>query len=323
MIEQRLLGKILAWNKAKMAMAYSMLNQTIMIRRRTLIFFFAFTCNFLSLQAAEQAVAEWDFKFKENLLWVDAKIGKSKDLKFILDSACTDYVLDSEAAKRLQIQIGQADQTVRRLDGTEKQGLTPDLQMEVGSIRFQGINFVVVPLNKSTPDLQPIDGILGSPLFKKFLVQIDYQNLKIRLFNKDSPPQLADAIEVKLHQDDGLVGIKLADSKGNLGKFVVDTGSIHGVIISPHATSNFVKQKGGSCCKIRAGGEIDATYCSGTCWKLGSIPVSDLQTFYCQPPGAGLLACREWSGTLGNGFLSKFKVTFDYSAKKLYLQSAI
>lgn len=273
------------------------------------------------MQAAEQAVAEWDFQFKENLLWIKVKVG-AKNLKFILDSGCTDYVLDSNAAKRLDIVAGPTTQVVRRMDQTEKQGLTPALQMQVDNILFQDISFVVVPLNKSTPDLQQIDGILGAPLFKRFLVQIDYQNLKIRLFNKDAPPQLENAIEVKLHQNEGLVGVNLADSSGNFGKFVVDTGSSRSVIVSPHATQTFAAMKGGTCCKIRAGGEIDALCCSGTCWKLGSISVSDLQTFYCQSPGGGLLACREWSGTIGNGFLSKFKVTFDCAAGKLYLQSA-
>jgi hypothetical protein len=192
--------------------------------------------------------------------------------------------------------------------------------MEVGNVLFQDVNFVVVPLNKSTPDLQQIDGILGAPLFKKFLVQIDYQTLKIRLFHKDSPPRLENAIEVKLHQSDGLVGVKLEDLSGKSGKFVIDTGSSRTVIVSPHAIKDFAAVEGGTCCKIRAGGEIDALCCSGTCWKLGSVSITELQTFYCQPPGAGLLACREWSGTIGNGLLSKFKVTFDCAAGKIYLQ---
>jgi hypothetical protein len=258
-------------------------------------------------------------RFKENLLWVKVRL-QNENLIFILDSGCTDDALDSDTAKRLNVRIGGSERLVRRADRIEERNLTSALPMEINDVSFQNVKFVVLPLNQSTPDRRRIDGILGAPLFEKFLVQIDYLNLKIKLFSRTSPPDLDEAMEVKLHSHNDLMGIKLADKQGNKGAFVVDTGSSHGVIVSPHATENFIAIEGGTPRTLYAGGEIQARCCSETCWKIDSFHVSDLETLYCQPPGRGLLAAPQWSGIIGNGFLSKFTITFDSAGKKIFLE---
>jgi len=284
-----------------------------------ILFLFGYIVSSFVVQASPQPIAQWDFEYKENLVWVNVQ-AEEKDFKFILDSGCTDYVLDSDAASQLRATVGNTDRMVRRTDKVEKQALTSPMQMDIENMQFRDIQFLVVPLNQSIPNLQKIDGILGGPLFKQFLVQIDYDQLKIRLFTKDSPPSLEKAIEVPLHLKEGLIGIKLKDSKGNDGNFVLDTGSIHGLIISPHASTNFAIKTSDKFRILHAGGDIKARYCSNAFWKIGSMPISGLETLCCEPPTQGLLASPKWAGILGNGFLSRFNVTFDCGSQKLFLQ---
>jgi len=290
---------------------------------------FRFTLAFLvvlatgrSLSQAEESLQpldEWNFKLIENLIWIRVKSETGAPLDFILDSASTSHVIDSETAARLDLPKGNEEITVRRTDCFENHSTTAPLTLAVDNTRLARTPLVVLPLNNPSSRQKHIDGILGSPLFEKYLVQIDYQESKIRLFSRDALPQFHPAVQHKLHSSDGLMGISLADASGRQGIFVVDTGSSLGVVVSSHATG-FAFQGKPSVRTILAGGKISTLCYPETSWRVGDRTVS-LETLCCKEAASGLLSDSRWSGTIGNRFLANFKVTFDWLSQRVFLQS--
>jgi len=277
-----------------------------------------------SLHAAQnqQPLAVWDFEFNENLIWVKVNVGSGAPLLFILDSASTSHVIDSGVAHRLDLAESEEKILVRRTDSFEERHTTLPINLNIGNVRLAQAPLLILPLKELTSGRRKIDGILGLPLFENFRVQIDYKASKIRLFSRKSPQNVNGAIAMQLRSNDGVVGMNLRNSSGQEGMFVLDTGCSQGIVVSSHATSHFRTPEHSFSRTLCAGGEIPARCCKETSWTVGTKMIHRLETLFCKQASDGLLADAQWSGLVGNRFLSNFTVTFDWSARQVFLQPA-
>ena len=267
--------------------------------------------------APSKPVAEWNFKFQDNLIWIEVGVDGSRPLRFILDSASTHHVISTDAAEKLGLSTGADTVLVRRTDAVQEQSTTAPVELKVGgAFALKNVSLLVVPLNG-------IDGIIGLPVFERYLVEIDYAGSKVRLFDPNGPR--SDRGEsVKLQTRDGLCGIRLADSTGNSGVFVLDTGCSSGLLLSRHASSlfEFCRAYPPEAHVLYAGGDIPGRRYRQTSWQLGSQTVPGVETVVCSKATDGLLADSQWAGLVGNGFLAKFKVTFDFPGHRMFLEPA-
>lgn len=271
--------------------------------------------------AANLPLAEWNFEQHEGLIWIRADID-GQPLNFILDSASTMHVIDSTVAARLGLPSSDDQISVRRTGHCEGCCLTSAVDLKIGEIRLGQTPLLSMPLNEASSKQKRIDGIIGSPLFEHYQVQIDYKKSKIRLFSKGIAQKHDSAIAIPLQTSDGLVGLSLRDKSGREGVFVLDTGSTQGVLVSPHAVRNFAVKGPSQNRSVDAGGIMQTCCYPRTTWMIGPQLVAHLETMLCRLPAEGLLADDRWSGIVGNRFLSNFKVTFDLSAGCVLLEPA-
>lgn len=265
---------------------------------------------------------EWDFKLREGLIWVDVQINGSKPLHFLLDSAATSHVVDSKTAADLDLDLSDKTIEVRRTDSNAEHLLTQPVTLSVGPKHLPSAPLLVMPLNQPGCECARIDGILGLPLFEKFLVQIDYQMSKIRLLPRAERAGLKETSAVPLVIQEGLAGIRLADSRGRHGLFVVDTGFSRGIAVGTHARQAFAKGSQPRQSVLYAGGEIPVTFYDRTTWKIGNRTVQGVEAAFCKELAAGLLADSRWAGLVGNDFLARFTVTFDLPGHRMFLEPA-
>ena len=273
-------------------------------------------------EGTDSALAEWKFEYRENLIWIQADLGAGRPLNFILDSASTMHVIDSETAARLNLPVSDEKIAVRRTDRFEHQNVTAPLNLKIGGAQIGKVPLLILPLNRTASGTNRIDGIIGSPLFENFMVQIDYKNSKIRLLPLAERGKFNESPAVPLVMQEDLAGIRLADCCNYEGLFVVDTGFSRGVAVAAHARMTFAKNGQPRQSVLYAGGQIPVTFYGRTSWKIGNQTVDGIEAAFCKELAGGLLSDSQWTGLVGNDFLSKFRVTFDLPGRRLYLEPA-
>jgi len=266
--------------------------------------------------------AEWDFRLHNGLIVVDVRIDGSEPLHFLLDSAATCHVVDSKTAAKLDLALAGEMVEVRRTDTDGEHSMTQPVTLSVNSMQLARAPLLVMPLNHPGCECSRIDGILGLPLFNNFLVQVDYRTSKIRLLPLAARAAFKENTAVPLIIQEDLAGVRLTDSRGHQGIFVVDTGFSRGIAVGTHARQVFAKGSQPRQSVLHAGGNIPVTFYRRTSWKIGNHTVKEVEAAFCKKLASGLLADSQWAGLVGNDFLAKFTVTFDLPDHRMFLEPA-
>jgi predicted aspartyl protease len=271
---------------------------------------------FIAVFAAitDAAAGEWSFDYREGLIWVDVRVNGSAPLKFIVDSAATHHVISSSAARRLGLATSDETLIVRRTDSVEEQAVTEPVKLSAGDWTAENSSLLILPL-------EGINGIIGLSLLEEHVVQIDYAASTIRLLDR-APAAVKGTCVVPLRVRDHLMGIRLADSTGKPGWFVLDTGCSSAILMSSQASERFgfCRGCGAEAHVLYASGKIETQRFRRTRWRIGDFVIADVEAVVSAGRSRGLLADRGWAGIVGNGLLSRFKVTLDFSRQKLLLE---
>jgi hypothetical protein len=254
----------------------------------------------------------------EGLAFVKGKV-QDLDVWFLLDTASA-CVLSQKIAEKL----GLSAQEGSRASGTEES--RPARPLPGVTVAFPGVAATLSSL--SSLDLEPfqmalghrVDGILGAPFFTSFVVELDYTRATVAL----SDPKAyrfagrGTAIPAKL---EGILG--LPGNPPIPGSFLIDTGVDNALILfSPFVASHGL-----------LGGEPKITPEAGLQTGGGNLEAVvraeklELGPFTFREPvvqlsrsAKGLLADSKHAGLIGGAVLARFRVTFDLSHNRLWLE---
>jgi hypothetical protein len=263
------------------------------------------------------------------LVFVNVSINGTP-MSFIVDTGAEATVLNASRVAKLGLSAvgtfatgaGGGDVVLTCLQG---------VTTEVGEGAVDALSIVAVPLDHLEAPLQrPLDGILGYDFLSRFVIEIDYTNQSMRMFDRASYHHTGAGKPVAVTLEDGTpfldAAIELPDGKTITGHYVLDTGCLcdvqmftpfvdkHGLLAAfPHAKqAGFSSGAGGVTHEVTA--TIPALHVGGEIIKDPRADFArDTQGASADPESAGLIGSLTWK---------RFVLVLDYKHQQVYLDPA-
>ena len=266
------------------------------------------TCLLVQARAQPQSLAEVPISYSGGLLWVRLSIPQSSEpLNFLLDSGAATSVLTSQTAQRLGIKLLQ-HVSVRGV-GTQTVGYwTEPLNASIAGVRLSQ-KFLAVDLQElSAACGQHVDGLLGADFFRSRVVQIDYAAERVRLLASSPASTTGQILPLRVRPNALCLPIRVNGGGPRWAR--LDTGcatALHWVCAERPSPS--------STCQFSIGLTGISTPVVQTTVALGTERCEDVPTGLHQRE----IFTGE-SGLLGNGLLSRYRVTIDAPRGRVVLE---
>jgi hypothetical protein len=290
------------------------------------------------------------FKLFNNHIYLQARINHSKPLWFVLDTGAGD-ILDPKHAKSLNLVLYSSGPTSGSGEGLQDAAITKNVSFQIQNKNFTQAEVAVIALQEvedcankiavdstgkitvlentpgDTDQYQPMDGVLGFGFFKNFVVEINYNQQFLTLYDPATYHYQGNGkvIPIVINGNHIFINasVKKTDGVDINGRFMIDTGLMLAVTLNtafieknnllppPGQTTAF------SICGL--GGTSKA--------QMGTLPGLFFQHIYIDKPRTlfsqatgGVLSSTEFDGLIGNAILRRFKVIFDYSNKQMIVE---
>ena len=150
-------------------------------------------------------MVEISFDFSQGVILLDVDYGGTRPVKVVLDTGDADSLLDLDAARAigLPLEVSQM-KSFQSGDNAVTFFKTDPPRARLGAAEFSGAGLIVMPSTaKNLLDDSGIrcEGTLGYECFKGRVVQIDYPERKLRLFNaapKGDPHAAAEGADLPI-----------------------------------------------------------------------------------------------------------------------------
>lgn len=252
-------------------------------------------------------------------------------LNFLFDSGAGTALLDSAVAARIF-----KDRTFGQVDATGAGGAThmqvlDNESLDVGGLRIDSINFLVNNLrNLSAMVGRKLDGIIGYDLLKKYVTRIDLDRQTLTLYSdiqnlkeeKGRPLAFEYSPEISFLPRINCSFTTLAGQQYS-GWFFLDSGAgLTTLLNTPFVDAHKLLTTSGKTLQLKTVGMTGSSdrYLArvkdfGFCgYVFKDVPVSLSQV------SSGVSSMENYAGLLGNEFLFRFNMTFDYPHDAIYLQ---
>ncbi|MEA2787571.1 MAG: hypothetical protein QOF71_3675 [Candidatus Eremiobacteraeota bacterium] len=257
--------------------------------------------------AADRPVAVIPFTDNGTLVSLHVRIGRSAPRVFSLDSGASASVIDTATARELHLRAAGFRLGTGAGAGKVRFAIFKDVSLSLGGARWTAPRAYGIALNAVGTALHE-DGLAGSDLFFRYVVDIDYARHRLSLYEPKTFRYAGAGTTIPLtitkHVPHAAVTIKVRGRPPQVRQLLIDSGSEDMVDDAVIATSTAPKQ-------------VISTSGLGRSVRAYSGPVDWARI--------GGFTVRRLSGTsggvplLGSGVLRNFHVTFDYSRKRMYL----
>jgi len=273
-------------------------------------------------------VAEIPFHAAGSQILLPVRIASSDTLWFILDTGAEGGVVNQARAEQLGLKVTGENQS-RGAGGTVTARQLGPLDLEVGPVRMHVDHYGSIPLTGLPQRMgHVIDGIVGSELFRRYVVEIDYAAQIVRLHEPKTFDYRGHGQELPLTYTNNhpytKARIVLSDGRKLEGRFVIDSGSSQGIILlTEFATRNHVSEtvtKTVPVAGLGVGGEVSSKLGRLPAVELGSLRLGSPLVSLPPPVKGGQFAASGNAGNLGGAILKKFHCYFDYSRDRLILE---
>lgn len=203
-------------------------------------------------------------------------------------------------------------------------GLVRAQTLRLGAAVINDPVFLVVGLGNVLPKIDGthFDGLLGSQIFRRFNITINYASRTLQLAEPEKFKPPVDSKAIPFESDQGLpvvsgtldgLPVRLSVDTGSRESLIMNTPFVHkhGLIARYHAAAGAVTGWG-------IGGPTFGRPVRFGSLQLGPYQIDSI-TGNLNTGDSGQLATTDFSGDLGGGALRRFTVAFDYSRKLMYL----
>lgn len=277
------------------------------------------------LACAAEPVTRISFSTSRDRVMVPVSLNGSNGFSFLLDTGFSMTMVHPELANALQLRRN-GEVTIEGIAGEEKAPTYEGAMFQIGAATYEPRR--VAALGSDSNRRRRRDGILGSGLFRQFVVEIDYARQQLALY---SPADFSysgkgEIVPLRFRRwgttpivDGSVNGTNAAAVRA---AFEIDTGCDSGIclghdFIESNQLLNHDDTREGS--KFGVGGGTSTRSGHLPQLQLGSVKIDRPQTdFFLE----GSPVDRGLAGHIGMGVLKNFKVTFDYSRKQMILEAA-
>lgn len=280
---------------------------------------------------AESGVPEIHFRMVNNQVLLPVSVNGSEPLDLLLDTGMPGpgiVLYKSPEIKGLSLIF---DPGVRsRVRGGGGEGKYVQAQTATArsltfpGLKIKGSRVLVLPV----PDHFSIyhDGIIGSSLFQRFAVELDYDQGVARLHDPEaySPPGAAQVLPITLRQNLPLVTVPVSISKGRSfeARLVIDLGATGALSLNTEESKLIVVPAPSLSTILGRGlsGLIEGKVARIAELRLGNTVVKQVLTSFPIAKHQNTRDIDSLAGYLGNNLLRRFKTTFDYVGGRLILE---
>ena len=275
--------------------------------------------------ASSNSALKIPLEIDNNIILMRVRVNNSRPLKFLFDTGASHSVIDSRRATELGLK-SQGQATGSGTGGAVQVSLIKGVSLSVQGAEVSNQLIASMPFN--TPSGFEFDGIIGYDFINQFVVEVEYQNKVMSLYNPRTyaysgkgeviPLILAGRRTPLIHTRIILEGRAPVEAK-----LEVDTGLDGTFIIN----SPFVKKQGllaaipettqGS--GVGAGGEQKRLIGRVKAVQFGRLVIDNPPVgFSLDTEGSG--ASENYDGLIGGEILRRFKVILDYSRRRMILE---
>ena len=252
---------------------------------------------------------------------VPVSLNGTDNLSFLLDTGYTMTMVHPELVEMLQLRRS-GEVTISGIAGEERAPTYEGAVFQLGDAKYSPRR---VGAARDGVSRRRRDGILGSSLFRQFVVAIDFQRAQLTLYSPTNFHYTGSGEIIPLRfrrSSTPTVSATLKGTNGQpvRGEFEIDTGCDSGVclghdfIAGNHLLDDTETSNGG---KFGVGGGVKTRSGHLPELQLGGMKIEKPQTdFFLEgsPVDPGL------AGHIGIEALRRFKVIFDYSRQRMILE---
>jgi hypothetical protein len=278
-----------------------------------------------------KGIARIPFRYGTRHVWIKVLVNGFTHADFLLDTGAGMTMIDRSYAEKLGIVPDEAF-AVEGMGGADAGSLAKLSSLRIGSAATDGVAMqdLKVGLVDFGEDVEAVmwrhmAGLIGYDVLERFVVEIDYDNQVVTLRDPKTFAYEGGGQPVDMRLAGGIPLVSVELGRGCAGDFLVDVGSsfgltLHGSLVrSCRLFDNILGHK-----QVEVnGGGVGASYVS---W-LSRLDHVRIGPYEWEQPIAGLslrtsgmVGSKDYGGNIGNVVLERFKVTFDYEHRKLYLE---
>lgn len=268
------------------------------------------------------------FELYNNQIYLQIPVNGSKPLWLILDTAAT-TILSRSAMQKLGLKVQEQGEFQSKGESIKfKYALTKNVSFKLPGATFKLQKVPVTDFESVEKCVgHPADGILGLEFFGSAVVEIDYKNRFLNIFEAESYKYNGKGESVLLEPlDNGYMTARAEIMPKNrtplTGKFMIDTGFALALLLnSPFVERSKLLTEGqGEEMTICGFGEEKSVKDKVAALRLGGFKFDELTTLFAKSK-SGTTSSDDHDGLLGGEILSRYKVIFDYSRRQMILES--
>lgn len=268
------------------------------------------------------------FPFKQlsgGVILVKAKFDNVKDtFNFILDTGSSGISLDSNTAAKYSIQHVPSGRYLYGIAGVRKVDFAPHQSLSFPGLKVDSLNFYINNYEVLTQvyGIQ-IDGIIGYSFLSRYIVKVDFDSLKISVFNPGY--MVYPTRGILLHPSfNGLPTIPLVikDAKTYTQNYFFDTGAGLCFLLSKtfvEDSSLLLKKRKPVPIQVQGmGGKKRMKLTIIKELNIGNYKFRKVPT-YLYDDDNNLLAYPQRAGLIGDDMLRRFNLIIDYPHRRIHL----
>ncbi len=276
-------------------------------------------------------VATIPFEKHSNLIVVPIWLNQGEVLNFLVDTGARYTILTrrhhiptSRITMDKQVRLLGSDMSIEMIAY-----LVPQVSMRISNVNFK--NQTILVLKEDYLHLEnllgtPIHGIIGSDLFKRFIVKIDYRNNLITLYEREAfrlPPDFR-ALDIEVDEYKPYVYAPIRIGEDTIQpKLLLDTGASVSLLLHPDVSEEIILPENvvtGSLA-FGLGGEVEGLMGRVEQLKLPPFEFRNLVTHFQDLSNAvDSIYIDDREGIIGGDILNRFTIIFDYFQQKMYLK---
>lgn len=291
------------------------------------IFYLSFISCFLGFsQNIPMDSIPFTFGKNHKKIYIYCKVNQTDSLRLMVDTGASDLVIFSEKLSKVKMNFNAT---------AENQGTVGKNTVKVseGNTVFFGKQTIknLSIISFSYP-YEEWDGIVGLSVLKFFTVKIDYNSMQLYLFYPEEyKPPHKNRLKLKWHSQIPYVKIKIQtiDKKIRNLKLTLDTGSDRAITLSKSFVNKHKKLF--NIYKKNSFASSQIVSSDGTKRKIydvffPKVKISNFETYKIPggissvSGGKGVLDDETIDGIMGNNYLKRFNITFDFENEYLYLE---
>jgi predicted aspartyl protease len=269
------------------------------------------------------------FELHNNQIYLHISVNNSKPLWVILDTGAR-TIINRSIAQMLGLKLQEQGQIQSTGESAfVKVALTKDVAFRLPGVTFTQQAVTVLAFENLERCLgHTADGILGLEFFNSSVVEIDYKERLVNIYDAKSYKYSGAGEQFQLNiLSSGLVFVQASVTPSGRasvrGRFMIDTGFALSLFLnSPFVQENKLldNTQGQDFSNCGIGGEAKAIKDKVGALELGSFKFNNLTAIF-SLARSGINAASDVEGLIGGEILSRFKVIFDYSRQRMILET--